>query len=179
MTGTAVAASAVEFSTLTTIEDFDELRPEWDELVRAMPRPSPFLLHSWLSAWWREYGADTELAVHIARRDGALIGALPLLVRRRLGLDVTTFVGRGQSALADMLLAPSADATVASRLAERLSDRGAGYLDVYGLPQSSRLHAALGRELQLVERVEAPVLDLTPSWGEVYAEKTSSKKRNL
>lgn len=179
MTGTAVAGSAVELSTLTAIEDFDEVGPEWDELVRAMPRPSPFLLHSWLSTWWKVYGSDAELAVHVARRDGELVAALPLFVRRWLGLSVTSFVGGGQSALADMLLAPHADPTAASRLVQRLSDRGAGYLDVYGLPQSSRLHAALGRKLQLVERIEAPVLDLTPSWDEVYAEKTSSKKRNL
>ena len=39
----------LEISTLDGLEDFDELRPEWNELVRAMPRPSPFLLHEWLS----------------------------------------------------------------------------------------------------------------------------------
>ncbi|MEP6813402.1 MAG: GNAT family N-acetyltransferase, partial [Actinomycetota bacterium] len=34
-------------------------------------------------------------------------------------------------------------------------------------------------ELRLIERVEAPVLDLSGGWGAVYAEKTGSKKRNL
>ena len=45
--------AAVELSTVTTQAELDALGGEWDELVRAMPRPSPFLLHGWISEWWR------------------------------------------------------------------------------------------------------------------------------
>ena len=81
------------YDRVTTLGDFEALAPEWDDLVRAMPRPSPFLLHGWLTEWWRCYGDGAELAVHIARRGGRLGAALPLLVRRRGGLRVACFVG--------------------------------------------------------------------------------------
>jgi CelD/BcsL family acetyltransferase involved in cellulose biosynthesis len=174
---TALATGAAGVQTITTIEDFDEL-DGWDALVRAMPRPSPFVLQSWLSAWWRHYGVGHELAVHVATRDGELVGAAPMLVRRELGVRVTSFVGGPHSALADLLLAPHAETGVARMLIESLGNTP-GYLNVFGLPGTSRLAAALGAELDVIQRVEAPVLDLTRGWDEVYRDKTPSKRRNL
>ena len=52
--GTTVAADArVKLETISDGDAFAGLDARWDGLVRAMPRPSPFLLHGWLSAWWR------------------------------------------------------------------------------------------------------------------------------
>lgn len=166
---------------LDTVRDdagFEPLEQEWDALVRAMPRPSPFLLHCWLRAWWRHYGAGAELAVHLARRDGALVGALPLVVRRSRGLRIVEFAGGDTSALADVLLAPGESQETAAALVARAREDRFDYADLFGLPPASRL-AAAARGLRLVERVEAPVLDLERGWETVYAEKTSSKKRNL
>ena len=42
--------------TITTAEGLEALSAEWDDLVRAMPRPSPFLLHGWVVEWWRQFG---------------------------------------------------------------------------------------------------------------------------
>src|SRR5690349_3134871 len=104
----AATASATTVDTIATSADFEALAPEWDGLVRATPRPSPFQLHGWLSEWWRHYGDGAALAVHVVRRDGRLIGALPLVVRRRMGLREAVFAGGRQSVLGDALLAPDA-----------------------------------------------------------------------
>jgi CelD/BcsL family acetyltransferase involved in cellulose biosynthesis len=168
----------LELETIGRAEDFARLAPEWDPLVRAMPRPSPFLLHAWLEAWVRHYGEGAELTVHVARREGRLVGALPLLVRRHLGLRTARFLGGRQSALGDLLLAPEEDRGTAAVLVG-LVPASADLLDVYGLPTGSRLAETLGPSLGVTQRVEAPVLDLSPGWEAVYEAKTSSKKRNL
>ena len=95
--------SALE--SITTIDEFEALAPEWDDLVRAMPRPSPFLLHGWLAEWWRGYADGAEPIVHVARRDGRLAAALPLVVRRRAGLRVASLMGDRQAVLGDLLVA--------------------------------------------------------------------------
>jgi CelD/BcsL family acetyltransferase involved in cellulose biosynthesis len=167
-------------STITDTGEFAALAPEWDALVRAMPRPSPFLLHGWLLAWWREHGGGRRrLAVHVAREGGRLTGALPLFVERRLGLRVAHVIGGDAAALADLLLAERAGPDTATRLVD-LAAAGADLVDVFGLPGESRLAAAAGgRGVTLVPRVEAPVLELDGGWDAVYRERTSSKRRSL
>jgi CelD/BcsL family acetyltransferase involved in cellulose biosynthesis len=152
----------------------------WDDLVRAAPRPSPFMLHDWVLEWWRHYGDGAELVVGTARRDGRLVAALPLCVRRRSGLRVLEFLGGQASALGDLLLAAGEAAATARDVAAFTLESPRDYADLFGLPANSQLAGALGgAKLRLVERVEAPVLDLDRDWEAVYAAKTSSKKRNF
>ena len=174
----------LQLERVSTEPAFAELAAEWDDLVRAMPRPSPFLLHGWLLQWWRHFGGGAELAVLVARRDGSLVGGLPLFVRSRHGIRVAEFLGGHESALADLLLAPGEDLATAGELASRLvaTPPVCDVADLYGLPSQSRLAAALmasGKPLRLVLRSDAPVLDLTPGWRAVYTAKISAKRRNL
>jgi CelD/BcsL family acetyltransferase involved in cellulose biosynthesis len=165
---------------LTREADFLALADQWDALVLAAPRPSPFLLHAWLLEWWRHYGDGAALEVHVAMRGDRLVGALPLCTRRRRALRVTEFIGGGASALADLLIATDEDPATAAAVARCASRTPHDLADLFGLPAESRLASALGQsELRLIERVEAPVLDLRGGWGAVYAAKTTAKKRNL
>ena len=159
---------------------FERLEEEWDDLVSGMPRPSPFLLHAWLSEWWRHYGAGGTLAVHVARQDKRLLGALPLMVGTKRGARVVRFMGGRQSVLADLLLASDADESVAGLLAGRLATSDHHLVDLYGIPAGSRIVDALGSSrLEVIVRIEAPVLDLRPGWESVYEQRTSAKTRAL
>lgn len=164
---------------ISSLDDFVSLGDEWDALVRAMPRPSPFLLHGWLERWWRSYGDDATLDIRVARRDGRVVAALPLYVRSHLGLNVARFLGGGSSALADLLVAADEPDAVATRVARSVMASDVDYVDLYGLPKGSRLARALEPDLKVIERVESPVLELSEAWDAIYRAKTSSKTRNL
>jgi CelD/BcsL family acetyltransferase involved in cellulose biosynthesis len=171
--------AGVRIETVTSEPDFVRLADSWDELVAAMPRPSPFLLHGWLLEWWRHYGGGADLAVHVAYRRGRLVGALPLCIRRRHGLRVCEFLGGTWALLADLLVADGDDAPAVAGLVERAASSGHDYANLFGLPGSSRLVAALPPDaLRLVERLEAPVVDLGADWESFYRAKMSSKRRN-
>lgn len=164
--------------TISSETEFARLGGSWDGLVRAMPRPSPFLLHGWLLEWWRHYGGRDDLAVHVAYRGPRLVGALPLFTRRRPGLRVAEFVGGTWALLADVLVAPGEEA-VAAALVEQAASGEHDFANLFGLPGSSRLAAALPPgSLRLIERLEAPVLDLSGGWDEAYRRKLSSKARS-
>ncbi|UGS34990.1 GNAT family N-acetyltransferase [Capillimicrobium parvum] len=177
MTITTAAPTHVE--TIERLDEFEALAPEWDPMVRAMARPSPFLLHAWLAEWWRHCGQTPTVLV--ARADGQLAGALPVVIRRRAALRVASFMGGRTAVLPDLLVAESAaDRTteVAGALTAALAQT-CDVADLHGVPAGSRIAAALGPRLQLIERIEAPVLDLQAGWDAVYRAKTNSKKRNL
>jgi CelD/BcsL family acetyltransferase involved in cellulose biosynthesis len=179
MKALAATAEGVEYATISTESSFADLGETWDELVGAMPRPSPFLLHAWILEWLRHYGGAAELAVHVAFRDGKLAAALPLVVQSRRGLRVTRFVGGNQTSLADLLLAPGEELSLATSLVRRASSQH-DFAELFGLAGDSRLaQIADPAGLRLFQRIEAPVLDLAPGWEAVYQAKTSSKKRNL
>jgi CelD/BcsL family acetyltransferase involved in cellulose biosynthesis len=175
-----MAPGGLSFETISSDASLAALAAGWDDLVRAMPRPSPMLLHGWLTEWWRYYGEEGELAVQVAYRNGQLVGALPLCVRPKFGLGVLGFLGGNQSALADLLLADGESLSVGAALSERATSSGQDLADLFGLPADSRLAAVLGpSRLRLIERSEAPVLDLDAGWDAAYRAKTSSKRRNL
>ncbi len=176
--GSTAAPGGLTFDTVATEAAFVRLAREWDHLVRAMPRPSPILLHGWLRQWWRHYGKDGEMAVHVAYRDGKLVGALPTCIRPKHGLRVLTFFGGNESPLADVLVDPDEGVSIPAGLAQRAASTDHDYADLFGLPVGSRLAAAIGPAgLRLIERVEAPVLDLDEPWADFYARRLSSKKR--
>jgi CelD/BcsL family acetyltransferase involved in cellulose biosynthesis len=167
------------FATISSEESLAALGPDWDAMVRVMPRPSPFLLHGWVTEWWRHYGDGCALAVQAAFRNGRLVAALPLISYRRHGLEVATFLGGRNSPLADVLLAEDEDPVIAARLVDRAVCSGQDYLDVFGLSEGCRLvQASRTRALHLFERIEAPVLDLSRGWSETYRSKTNSRQRH-
>lgn len=176
-----IAPARVSFETVSTEGGFAALGDSWDELVRAMPRPSPHLLHAWLLAWWRHYGDEGELAVHVAYREDKLVAALPLCVRRTHGLRVLNFLGAEQASLADMLLARDTGADVAAQLAERGAATDHDFADFHGLPASSPFASVLGpSRLRLILRAEAPVLELDGvDWETYYKTRLSSNQRAL
>lgn len=175
----ASAASSLRIEEISTLDDFAGLAAPWDELVRSMPRPSPFLLHGWLEEWCRHNAEGVRPLVHAAFDDGRLVGGLPLCLVERRGLQVLSFQGGSQSALADLVLDRAAPASIAKALADGAESSGQDLALLYGLPASSRLVEAMGPDrLHLVERSEAPVLELAGGWEQVYRAKTTGKRRN-
>lgn len=162
---------------VSSAADLDALASEWDGLVRAMARPSPFLLHGWVTAWWRQYGAGAELATIVARRDGRPVGVVPAYIRRSHGVRVARFLGGHESALADVLLAPDEPASTAQLLVDELRRQPFDFADFFGLPGGSVLASAGGPPL--IERVDAPVLEMPDGWDALYTARVGSKKRSL
>jgi CelD/BcsL family acetyltransferase involved in cellulose biosynthesis len=168
----------LRFETISSEDRLVELRDGWDTLVRAMPRPSPFLLHCWVVQWWRHYGEGCRLAVEVAFRGDELVAALPLVTFTHRGLRIATFVGARQSALADALVAEGEGPQVVEALADRVLASDHDYVDLFGLSDKGWL-AGLDepRKLELFERIPAPVIDLSDGWETVFRRKTNSRKR--
>jgi CelD/BcsL family acetyltransferase involved in cellulose biosynthesis len=166
------------FKVISSESAFAELSDTWDDLVRAMPRPSPFLRHAWLLEWFRHYGGHSQLAVQAVFRDGTLVGAFPLVHKIWRGLRVARFPGGRAPSLADLLLAPSEDETTGAALIERAS-AGHDFAELFGLGGDSRLaRTAAPERLHLFRRADAPVLALTDDWDALYEAKVSAKRRS-
>ena len=61
---------------LTSPEALEAEAAGWDALAAA--HPDPFSTTAWLAAWWRAFGAGGRSRVLVARRDGDIVGGLPV-----------------------------------------------------------------------------------------------------
>jgi CelD/BcsL family acetyltransferase involved in cellulose biosynthesis len=66
-----------------TPEELSSLAADWRQLDEAAVARSPFLTWEWLSAWWSHCSGAAEPAVITAYDGTMLVGAVPLVKRRR------------------------------------------------------------------------------------------------
>ena len=75
------------------LDAFERLAEGWDDLVIAMRRPSPFLLHDLCATWWSRPEASEQPVIAVARRGQRLVAALALEVRRVGAVRIASFPG--------------------------------------------------------------------------------------
>lgn len=81
---------------------FRGLQGEWEALYRRCENVTPFNSWDWLFSWWQSYGDTHRLRIVTFRRDGVLLGVLPLYVRSepgKLGISarIMRFIGDGSA----------------------------------------------------------------------------------
>lgn len=93
------------------------LHDEWDELYRRCDTASSFQAYGWVHSWWQAYGRPGRLRLTLVRRDGQLIAAAPLVLRRG---GVLGPLGGALSDHTEVLLADDMPGPAARALAEAL-----------------------------------------------------------
>jgi CelD/BcsL family acetyltransferase involved in cellulose biosynthesis len=174
----AFSRVTLEIRTHLTRESLAALAPDWDALVEAAPRPSPYLLYAWCDEWLGGPGSAARVAVVSAHRGERLVGLLPTCTVKRAGLRVLAFIGDRGCWSADMLLAPGEPGSTASALLAAAIELPFQLAAFTGLPGGSLLLATSGDRLREIERAEGPVLELPDGWEAAYAAKASSQRRS-
>jgi CelD/BcsL family acetyltransferase involved in cellulose biosynthesis len=170
--------NALSVRALTDATALAPIDTAWDALVEGMPRPSPYLLSAWVTAWFAEPAFEARPYVLIAERGGDLVGFAPFALQRRGHAEVALFAGAHESALGDIVVAPGEPPETARTLLDALPPSGADVLDVFGLPAESVLARAAGARLRAIQRVESPVTEMPDGWEDAYKRHTSGNRRN-
>lgn len=103
----AEAADApLDVGVIGTAAGFAALEADWNDLFRRSANPQQvFQDHGFLSEWARHYlGPGDALRVVTGRRNGRLVMAWPLLLRRRLGVATLGFMGTPVAQFGDVLV---------------------------------------------------------------------------
>lgn len=74
---------------VTDLAAANELRADWDALLRATPQATFFRSFDWLETYWRFYGAEQSLRILVVRHGPKTVGIVPLTILRE-----TTKLGR-------------------------------------------------------------------------------------
>ena len=152
-------------------QEFSSLEADWEDLYHHCPRATPFQSWAWLYSWWEHYGEGYELRLVTLRNDkGLLVGIIPLMLERRMGLGKLLFVGTGLTDYGDMLAREGWEARVAEA-----GRRALGQMDGWHVADLQQLRpeaAAWGvfndwpGPRTCVRQDGCPVIDLGP-WDEL------------
>jgi CelD/BcsL family acetyltransferase involved in cellulose biosynthesis len=183
-------STAIAVAHITDWSAFASLRAEWNALAAKCAMPSVFLTHEWFDAAWQWKGRESYLHALCARRDGKLVGALPLVhsVRKsRSGRRrVMEFLTVPDTQLCDLLVLPNERRAVADSFASALaqSPREWDMLDFSYLPEGSvtetdlvpRLHRHV-HNVAVEDAGSNPYIDLEGTWEAYYAARSRSLKK--
>jgi CelD/BcsL family acetyltransferase involved in cellulose biosynthesis len=96
----APPASELSLRSYQNLDELQNLRPLWDELLSSYPLASTFSTWEWLDSWCRSFGNNAELHVLALFNSSRLVGLAPLSIFNRkfsglLTLRVLVFMGDG------------------------------------------------------------------------------------
>ena len=76
---------SLQFEKLASVDAFDELRTEWEQIEAELSPRSPFTSALWNGLWWQHlsrtgFAQDDEFFAHTVRENGRLIAVAPLMI---------------------------------------------------------------------------------------------------
>ena len=175
---------------ITAEHVFLALREQWNALVPASRAPNVFLRHEWFDAAWQWRRTDGALRTLVARRDGELVGAMPLLRTSRASASgrrrVLEFLTVPDTQCCDILATAGHAAAVAVSFAGALAARGnewdvleLGYLQEDATAVTAFADALRRRGCTVVVEPAGsnPYIALGSTWDAFYGARSRSLKK--
>src|SRR5689334_4415381 len=113
-------------SQMNTLEAFEGLRRDWDDLLQASSSDCFFLTWEWLHSWWKHLAGQRELSLLPVHSKGEIIGLAPFSVRSaRFSPTVVELLGAGiaGSDYLDLIARRGREAEVIDALVDFVSER--------------------------------------------------------
>jgi CelD/BcsL family acetyltransferase involved in cellulose biosynthesis len=186
----------MQLKKITTLDEFNAIAADWNQLLTTSATNVPFLRHEYLSAWWHTLGGGEwphgELYIVVAQsKDGQLLAAAPLFLTKQITGECTLMF-LGSFEISDYLdfIAP-ADQLVPflSALLDHLCSPDSPEWDVVDLfnilDHSSTLAAlkilAKQHNLKMIQELlqPAPRIALTNNWEDYLAGLQGKQRREI
>ena len=153
----AAVSSVIDVREVTTLDGFDAMRTEWNQLVGRLAVPSPFQTWEWNRAWWNHFGTGRTLSILEFRQQGRVIGIAPYY-RRRLGTPIGVSMlqplgwegnglGNGITEQWELLFPPDCRMALLERFSDWLQDQQWSAVLLPGWPEGDPLPGWMARRV--------------------------------
>jgi len=86
------------------IEQFRELKGEWEDVFRDSTSHSPFLSFEYLDLWYSCFASPDQIRIYKATDQGRTIGFLPLVMQHQYGIRILSSLTNSHCFLSDPLV---------------------------------------------------------------------------
>ena len=172
---------------ITNQTEFTELQAQWDALMKGKNSSPLPLTHAWISAWWKEFGANRILNIYCVYEQDQLIAIAPFYEEpttyRRVPLRRLHLLTDGQSPYSDVIYKQDLSEQKIAELLELIIDSNKDELIVFAkLPKSSPTYRYFSQSdhrhnLVIKKNLATPTIQINCDW-DVFFKKRSRKFRN-
>jgi CelD/BcsL family acetyltransferase involved in cellulose biosynthesis len=159
-------------------EELARLEPEWRDLLPKCSLNKVFVSPTWLREWWGVFGEGRELILLSVRKEGELVGIVPLM---REGESLSLAGDTEVCDYMDIVAARGEEEAVLTAVLRSLGEEPWRDLTLWALREDSPTLPALkavapsfGLSVDVVDEDVCPQLELPASWEEFLA--TLNKK---
>ena len=164
------------------LTSFDQIRPQWQELLGRSSMNNLYLTPVWQELWWRLFRNGRALdGFYLTNAAGVVTAIAPLF---REGHDYSLVGSSDTFDYNDFVIAAGDEAAFYPALLDVISDNGGRRLALYSISQDSPTLALLpdaarqhGYHVSVAEEDVAPRIALAPTWDE-YLSGLSKKDRH-
>jgi CelD/BcsL family acetyltransferase involved in cellulose biosynthesis len=177
----------VKLTVYTDERVFDELRPEWDDLLHRSTSDLIFCTWEWQSIWWKAYQAGQLWVITCRDDSGQLVGIGSWFIQHANGERVVRTVGCVDvTDYVDVIVDPAHVDAVYDEMAAFLKANADAYdrINWCNIPEASpslaRFPEALqqhGLDTEIEFQEVCPVIELPDEW-EAYLERLDKKQRH-
>ena len=175
-----VTSTEPALRTVTTIDQFEQLRDAWDELTS-----EPLLSFAWHFSWWNSFQHLGQLQLFVLEANGQVVGIAPFFLDRWGGQRRLRFLGSGKTCtdFADLIVADGWRDRLVEEIAVHIVESMA-MLELEGVtvdePQKS-FNQQLGSRFWRydIELEPSWMLDLPDQWSDFMSGSKKSLKRKI
>lgn len=180
----------LQIRVITSLTDFAELEPVWNEVLAKSETDHPFLEYLWIRTWLECFGANCNLRIVLVTSNGDPIAIAPLILTtvrlhgmkvRRLGFPYNSHVPR-----AGFIVARGRDDAYSAIWNHLSRSRDWDLIQLCQLPESSatlrQMRALASRDrfrTGVWQSGASPCIPLAEGWDSYYAKLATKHKSNL
>ena len=166
------------------LTSFDQIRPQWQELLERSSVNNLYVTPVWQELWWRAFQDGKSLAGFYLTDDSGEVSAIASLSRAE---DHYSFVGNSDTFdYNDFIVAAGHEETFYPTLLDTISANGATRLDLFSISEDSptlELLPDLARQrgftVDMAQEDVAPRIELADTWDDYLAGLSKKDRHEL
>jgi CelD/BcsL family acetyltransferase involved in cellulose biosynthesis len=136
---------------ITTLQEFENLRPVWEELYRSSANHTPYQSWEWNLAWWKHFGSEGRLRLIVIEENERIIGIAPFFLRTSffgVPLKHYGFIGQKRTDYLDFIIQAGSEPIFFRELAKHFKELQEDwqFLELKDVPDTSTNLPHLYRE---------------------------------
>jgi CelD/BcsL family acetyltransferase involved in cellulose biosynthesis len=178
----------LETEIISEIEQFADMREEWNALLSKSNTNTIFLTWEWLYSWWECFGGGKSLhIISVRNNENKLVGLAPLFIWKtayyKLPSRQLTFIGTGHSDREDFIISKEADSTQDTILGTIMKNsRLWDLMSLDQIPDTSKLlkfDSASLKGLETEQSSACPYVEVTGDWDAFFGSLSKKFKRDI